>query len=183
MSGHHVRSASNRMRAYGALAAALIMIISSTVPAALANGFGNYPVPPNQDWIISNATAVSNESLLVDGDVIIESGGSLTLTNIILFINSTTDGEHGVFVQEGGAFTAINTTILPFNTSNRLKFESFGNLNLVNSTFLHLWGSGASGSSCKRHRRWNSQRSYDHIWSRQGRGLYNPRTSGRHEGT
>ena len=138
MTKYRFGKASGWWKAYFALIACMLMVLSSTIPPAIANGFGNYPVPPGQDWIIENTTSVSNETLLVDGNVDIHSGGVLTLTNITLFINSTTDGGRGIIIRSGGTLVATDTTVLPYNVTMRINFQSWGDVCLNNVNVLHL---------------------------------------------
>ena len=67
-------------------------------------GTGNYPPPEYGDWIITNETHVWNDTIVLNGNLSIEDGGSLTFNNVLLKMNCTEDGEFGIRVNDGGKF-------------------------------------------------------------------------------
>ena len=87
----------------------MIIIISSSfiiirIPVAKTDGSGNYPAPVNGDWVITENTYATNETITLNGNLIIENNGSLTLRNVTLIINCTSDWQYYIDVKTGGKF-------------------------------------------------------------------------------
>ncbi|MEW5937318.1 MAG: PKD domain-containing protein [Candidatus Thermoplasmatota archaeon] len=71
-----------------------------TVPGELAddddvaplpmNGYGDYLPPLDGDWIINQDTYVGNETLIIEKNITVMGGATLTLQNVTLRMNSTT---------------------------------------------------------------------------------------------
>ena len=71
--------------ALGALALALVLVlIHSSVVSG--DGCGDYPPPPAGDWDIDEPTVMWNEERTINGSLNVNNG-SLTLTNVTLYIN------------------------------------------------------------------------------------------------
>jgi len=85
----------------------IFMLMSSFSPL-LANdahsegGGGNYPYSGSGDWIIDSDTFVYNETVVVNGNLIIQNGGKLTLRDTTLKMDVSSDGEYYIEVQSGG---------------------------------------------------------------------------------
>lgn len=58
------------------------------------------------DWVIENGDNIvhQDKAIFVEGDLVIQSGGTLTLFNVTLQLNSTFSGQYHIEVQNGGAF-------------------------------------------------------------------------------
>ena len=69
---------------------------------AEGDGIGTYPPPTDGDWIITEETEVSDEIIILTGNLIIESDASLLLMNTTILFNCSYDGEFGVTVKSGG---------------------------------------------------------------------------------
>jgi parallel beta-helix repeat protein len=63
------------------------------------------PKPASGDWEISDATTLTDETIEFAGNIIVASGGSLTLTGTTLKFNCAKDGDYGITVNSGGALT------------------------------------------------------------------------------
>ena len=101
-----------------------IMVASgfiSTVNNVNSDGSGNYPPPEDGDWIINEKTYVGNETIELNGNLIIEEGASLTLKNVTVILNCTNDGEYKILVNGGGSFSILdldNNQLTKFDKSN-----------------------------------------------------------------
>ena len=84
-------------------------------------------------WVENKTEIRINETIILNGNLIIESGGNLTFRNVTLIMNCTEDGEFGIFVEDGGKFTVLDydenpatkydfSNITAFNSSNEFKF-------------------------------------------------------------
>jgi len=58
--------------------------------------------PATGDWVVDDTTTLTNQDIVVTGDVIVRNGGSLTLTGGSLSLNMTAHGQHGILVENGG---------------------------------------------------------------------------------
>jgi len=87
-----------------ALIIILISIISMPVSADSTS-------PTDIDWIIKDRLIIDRQSLELDGDIIIESGGELHLRNVDLVIDCDKDGEHIILVKDGGELEVYNSKI------------------------------------------------------------------------
>ena len=72
------------------------------------NGYGDYPPPGSGDWTITGDTYVGNETIILNGNLIIQSGALLTLRNVTLRINSTASLEYAIEVLSGGALRVLD---------------------------------------------------------------------------
>ncbi len=73
-----------------------------------ADGTGNYPAPENGDWVIENDTHVWNETIVLNGNLIIEDNGNLTFRNVTLIMNCSKNGEFGIEVKDSGKFYILD---------------------------------------------------------------------------
>ncbi len=108
------------------------------------------------DITVTGDVSYSNETWRVTGDIKIYSGGKLTLDNMTIYMNCSTDGEYGIYVYSGGELIIKSSTITTTNTTALIdvptgpqwvrtwgyhwKFYIYGKATLLNSTFSYLWG-------------------------------------------
>jgi len=93
----------------------VIMLTNGSVtflldPAA-ADGSGSYPPPESGDWTITEETQLSDEIIYMNGNIIVENGGSLYLENVTVVFNATSDGGFRLEVRSGASLYVYNTTI------------------------------------------------------------------------
>jgi parallel beta-helix repeat protein len=86
--------------------------------------------PPN-DWVISSPTVLQDSVKQVNGDVIIENGGQLSLTNSTLVLNCTKDGEFQILVKEGGRLKGDDANLTAGPSGKRYWFHVNGSLELT----------------------------------------------------
>jgi hypothetical protein len=98
---------------------------------------------PNADWKIelNDDKLYENKKIVVNGDLIIEDGGKLTLSNVTLQMNATTsDAGDKIQVNGDGVFNVINgstiTTdpITPAQSPDPYEFRIDGTALIENST-------------------------------------------------
>jgi parallel beta-helix repeat protein len=109
-------------------------IISANVKG---DGLGDYPPPDNGDWIIRNETFVSNETILLFGNLDVEDNASLTLSNVTLLINSIISDIHGIFVDGKGEFNVYNSNIS--NLSGPYVFTVAGDMIIESSIVSNMF--------------------------------------------
>jgi parallel beta-helix repeat protein len=64
------------------------------------------------NWVITGTEVVQNIDVLLDGNLIVQSGGSLILRYARLTLNGTYDGQYGILVQAGGAITVEARSVI-----------------------------------------------------------------------
>jgi parallel beta-helix repeat protein len=94
------------------------------------------------DWIVTTNVIVINKTLILDGDLIVEEGGSLTFRNVTLIMNKT---KSSILVKSGGSFyiydyddkhiTTYDSSLITAGESKYYKIEisSGANFKLKNS--------------------------------------------------
>lgn len=80
---------------------------SGTIEDVRSEKSGDNPPPENGDWVITNKTVVTNETIYLNGNLTIESGGNLTLINTTLIFNCSYDGQYHIEVKEGGELQVL----------------------------------------------------------------------------
>ena len=111
-----------------------IIVIPST--DSKGDGLGDYPPPNNGDWIIRNETFVSNETILLFGNLDVQENASLTLSNVTLLINSSIGDTHGIYVDEKGILNVYNSNIS--NLSGPYVFTIYGDMRIESSTISNM---------------------------------------------
>ena len=109
----------------------------SRLPLLVAALFGAIGAGAGEgaDWVVTGAEVIENQSKVLDGNLIVESGGSLTLRGATLTFANTADGQHGIRVKSGGAI-AIEANSLVTTVSNvaRMYFTVEAGASLVMRT-------------------------------------------------
>jgi parallel beta-helix repeat protein len=105
----------------------ILMLTGAFSPLnAAGEGTGNFPAPSGTDWTISNDTHVWNETIVLDGNLIVTSGGNLTLENVTILFNCSSNGQYRLEVMNGGLLhvSDINGTpsAIASNTTYAYKF-------------------------------------------------------------
>jgi hypothetical protein len=108
----------------------LIICFPATTINSAGEGQGDYPPPNEGDWIIVNNTYVHDESILLNGNLIIKENATLTLENVTFNIHSNVSSIRGIYVNSGGVLIANFTKISSypksfiFNVEGNLTMES-----------------------------------------------------------
>jgi len=105
-----------RTTSFFPLAAPLVVFFMLTVALAplvpnhaVGEGGGEgYPYESPGDWIIDSLTYVHNETVEVNGNIIIQSGGKLILKGAVIKMNVSSDGEYYIEVQDGGELHVLD---------------------------------------------------------------------------
>jgi hypothetical protein len=96
------------------------------------------------DLPVSAPVTFSNDNINVYGNVLISSGGTLTLTNIDLTIMCSSDGQYKISVSQGGKLVFNGGSIKSGDPANHYKFEIRGSATLEGLTIRDTWGSGSA---------------------------------------
>jgi len=85
-----------------------------------------------QDWVVADSQVVENQSILLNGNLLVGSGGSLTLRGVTLTINNSHNGEYGIWVKSEGAITIeAGSVITAASDLARLRFTVDQKANFV----------------------------------------------------
>jgi parallel beta-helix repeat protein len=103
------------------------------------------PPPVTGDWIIADTTVMNDTTILLDGNLTIETSGHLTLRNVTLIMNCSDNRTFGIEVQGSpfgakGEFIVTNTTIRSANESYYYNFSVNGRMTMRACTVRNLMG-------------------------------------------
>jgi len=85
----------------------VILIINFFPDEVVTGSFaGEDATPPSMgNWIIdSPGNIITNETIILNGDLLIKTGGSLTFRNVTLLMNCSFNGTFNIEVEKGGTF-------------------------------------------------------------------------------
>ncbi len=96
------------------IAGALVIFTGSTIADPPATG----------DWTIAESTTetVSDQTILMTGNITVVSLGTLNLDNCTIIFDCTFDNQYWFDVQTGGSLTMTNCVVKSNNASNRYSF-------------------------------------------------------------
>jgi hypothetical protein len=137
---------SNRPIAAAALAGLMILAVLP-LPAS-----GGPPPFGIGDWTITGTEFLTDRALMLDGNLVIQNGGSLTISNSSLTVYCDYSGEHGITVRAGGTLRINNDSMV--NSlgewySFNFQIENGARADFENSTFISCGArlAGISSSS------------------------------------
>ena len=100
----------------------------------------------SSDWIVNTAETRSDEMIILNGNLTIQSGGNLTLDNFTLLLNCTFEGQYHIEVQNGGELHIFNSNITAANPDYRYCFWiRNGSMFEMKNSELHYCGYGTPG--------------------------------------
>lgn len=132
------------------LLAAVLMILMFDSGAEVGGPVGGMTSPSG--WIVESGDDLtySDETILLNGDLIIQSGGKLTFEGIDIYSNARGDKNATIriHVEEGGTFIVMESLLssrfevdqYQGNQPWRYKFQVYGTLNITGSTVEYMWG-------------------------------------------
>lgn len=94
------------MRGRKAVAVAVLLVLSLPLLMPVVNA-----QPSTGNWIVSGTEVVKNESITLNGNLTVESGGNLTMVGSSLTVDSTSLGEHYIDVMPGGSMHVYQSEI------------------------------------------------------------------------
>jgi hypothetical protein len=106
------------MRERGLRARALTALL---VAKASASGSGDYPYNGQGTWRITKETLVSNEVIVVNGDLIIDEGARLVLLDSTIIMNCSYPSQYRVVIHPGGILDMASSSIEPANKTNNYR--------------------------------------------------------------
>ncbi len=79
-----------------------------------------------QDWVITGTEIVENDTLVVNGNLIVKAGGSLTLRNVYLRLNIHHDAEYSIKTEPGSSLFIFDSDIGPTDSAYTYQFSVNG---------------------------------------------------------
>ena len=100
--------------------------------------------PSKGDWIVTGAEVVENKTVLLNGNLTVKAGGSLTLRNVTLRMNVEQNDQYGILVEEEGSLYIYDSNISSV-TELRFFFSVVEGSFVMKNSELHDagWGGGA----------------------------------------
>jgi parallel beta-helix repeat protein len=127
-------------------ALALVMLFVGTAVSPFFD-VGVRPVHAQAaDWVIDTPGQTLDGTIKeLSKNLIVETGGGLTIRNSTLLFNLTKDGSAGILVQPGGLLEIFDSRIVSKTTLYSPTFTSSGELTLVRSVVRNLYGNYVNG--------------------------------------
>lgn len=120
--------------------AAVAAMLAFPMPGLSGSGARATPPPPAGDWVVNDTTAVSDTSIILNGNLIVQSAGLLTLTNVDLTVNCNYPGQFRIDVQQGGELHLVGCNLSSANASRGYLFWT------ASTSLLEIRGSRVSGA-------------------------------------
>ena len=99
------------------------------------------------DLVIDELFIMENQEAVVNGRILIESGGVLIVRNSSIYINVSISGEYGIIVKNGGNITIYSSTITTLNTRYFYFELDKGSVGYISGANISHVGQGARGVS------------------------------------
>jgi parallel beta-helix repeat protein len=93
--------------------------------------------PALGNWVVTGTEVVQSESITLNGNLTIESGGNLTLRNVNLALNASYNGEYAISVFPGGSLYIYNSKIVSAVQNYRFSFVADGSNFVMENSELH----------------------------------------------
>jgi hypothetical protein len=123
----------------------LLTPIMGSVMDLYPMGIAKADPPLVGDWIISSSEALSDQEVVLTGNLTVATGGSLVLDNVTIEMNCTFNGQFNVTVRAGGSLVMRNSTITPieFLQMCRYNFQiRFGSSAEIYDSTIEAAGTG-----------------------------------------
>ena len=108
----------------GILLAAIAAMLAFPMPELSGAEARATPPPPMGDWVVNDTTAVSDTSIILNGNLRVESAGMLTLTNVDLTVNCNYPGQFRIDVSQGGELRLIGCNLSSATASRGYHFRA-----------------------------------------------------------
>jgi parallel beta-helix repeat protein len=100
-----------------------VFLVASAFLPWVTRAFVGGP-PSNGDWIVTGTESYSDQTIVLDGNLIVENGGNLTFHRVILELDCHSDGEYNISVNSGGRFYVLEGSVITSHTpSNGYQFS------------------------------------------------------------
>lgn len=87
--------------------------------------------PSSGDWIVTGIESYSDQTIVLDGNLVIENGGNLTFKKVTFELKCHFDGEYNISVYPGGKFYVLDGSVI----TSHIPSNAYSFLVQSNSTF------------------------------------------------
>jgi hypothetical protein len=117
---------------------ALLVVVAALAASPAGATITGKQVPTyGNDWVIDQDTNVLGETILLQGDIVIDPGYTLKIRNSQITFNSSSFGEHGIFVDTDGTLELEDTSIKSDYAFYGWYFEIEGTTKITNNVRLN----------------------------------------------
>ena len=106
--------------------------------------------PASGDWVINNAQSYTDKNFIVNGSLIVQNNGRLTLQNTSIKMNPANDGQYSVRVEKGGTLLVRDRSAFSSYSGKKYGFMALNQstLEITKSTVIDAgWTWAGNGSS------------------------------------
>jgi len=130
-----------------ALSLVLLAATSSTTGKRVFLAFGPaYSQPTSGDWVVTGEEVVENKTVTLEGNLIVKSGGNLTLRSVNLSVKSSYIGQYQISAEQNSSIYIYDSTIMPTDERYGPSFRVEGaKLVLKGNTLQATRGTGDRG--------------------------------------
>ena len=122
-----------------------IVVPLNWLPNSQAAIVGVQP-PADGDWVIDENTTVTDETVVLNGNLVVTNSSKLSLVDSTIKLNCTADGDYGIMVGDGSSLEASNTIFTRNGVHAYTFYLAEGSTGILEgSTVEYAAGSGDDG--------------------------------------
>jgi parallel beta-helix repeat protein len=87
--------------------------------------------PGNGDWVVNTTQILENKSVVLNGNLVVNTGATLILSNTQLTLNNAEDGQYGIRIKFGAGITITKSKILAARDTGHFSFVVERNVKLI----------------------------------------------------
>ncbi|MHB8566605.1 MAG: right-handed parallel beta-helix repeat-containing protein [Nitrososphaerales archaeon] len=96
----------------------------------------------NGNWIVSGNEVVQGQTIVLNGNLIVQSGGNLTMISDTLIVNSSSPDQYGIQVDPGGILRLESSNLTFSEAEQPFSFTFSGNSLQIDHSYIRGIGSG-----------------------------------------
>jgi hypothetical protein len=139
-----------RSRALGLMLLGGFLLIMMLTVLAFGSQHARADPPASGDWVINSAQSYTDRNFIVNGSLIVQNNGRLTLQNTTIRMNPGADGQYSVRIEKGGTLLVRDRSAFTSYSGKKYGFMAFNQstLEITKSTLIDAgWAWGGNGSS------------------------------------
>jgi len=82
------------------------------------------PPPPSGDWLVNDTTAISDTPIVLNGNLVVQSAGMLTLSGVDLTFNCNYPGQYRIEILPGGELHLVGCNLSAANSTRGYHFRA-----------------------------------------------------------
>jgi len=106
----------------GVLLACIIAMLVLPMPGLDGEEARASPPPPSGDWTVTDATSISDTTIVLSGNLTVMPGGILTLNRVVLVVDCSLPGQFRIDVMAGGELHLRQSNLTASNVSQKFDF-------------------------------------------------------------